>query len=114
MGGPYREPGGVRRLNRRAGRGREALIGSLDGLGGHPGCVGGVGRPSRRDGTGWEALEEGWVGSGGQGEVGRPSCSTGMGRESLPEGWECREGSRGMGGVRRPPWRVGRSWVGRP
>ena len=26
LGGPFREPGGVRRLNRRAGRGREAFL----------------------------------------------------------------------------------------
>ena len=123
----------VRRTFRRAGCGREAIPEGGQGLASPPREPGVVVRHSRRAGRDQEEQKGlgvppgGLEGMGGHlgepGRVGRPSWSAGMDQESLPKGWQGQEGSRGMGGsggptgglggIRRPPWRAERGWVGR-
>ena len=111
--------GWVGRPTKRAGRGREVLLESQEGLGGQ----GKVGSPSRRARRGREALQK------GAGRVGRPSWGAKKGRKAQQEGgwgWEAfpvgREESGvppgvlggfgshlgGPGGVRSLPRRTGR------
>ena len=94
--------GGVWRLSRKTGMGRQAIEEDRKRLGGSPGELGGV----RNAGRGWEALAEGWEGSRvpprEPGGVWKSSQRTGRGVEALLESWEGSGGPPGgPGGVRK-------------
>ena len=95
-GDPLAGPAWVGRPLQRSGRGREALLKVLEGLGGSRRGPGEVRKASRRSTRGREALQEvqewsrcpsgvpGGVGRPSQ-RFGRPSCRSGMGQEALAE-----------------------------
>ena len=106
-GGPHGGPGGVQRLTRRFGRGREAHPKGREWLGGLPGDLEGVRIPTLR--SRMLTQRYGW-GQKATRRCSRPIRMSGMGREYYPE---VREGSgvpsKGLGGIRRPTRRSGRT-----